>query len=196
MEESDAVYLIRHFLNVLHLFCSTPRIGERYTGRWDKVTGKKAWAFKGKKESNLELEIFNAKLKKFNQDYSDVVDAKTVVSVSSTSEAPETSEPTGPAKIEEASVKVASSKGADREWIAETGYCGKNKQGYKEIKIDENGAFSLFQFYAPEPNLWHTFIKGNLRRNEAELDRVKSKNRASEFKKINAEQKGEAWNIT
>ena len=119
-----------------------------------------------------------------------------MVSASSTPEAPETSEPTEPAKVEEASTKVASSKGADREWIAEIGYCGRNKQGYKEIKIDENGAFSLFQFYAPEPNLWHAFIKGSLRRNEAELDRDKSKNRASEFKKINAEQEGEAWNIT
>ena len=119
-----------------------------------------------------------------------------MVPASSTSEAPETSEPTEPAKVEEASTKVASSKGADREWIAEIGYCSRNKQGYKEIKIDENGAFLLFQFYAPEPNLWHAFIKGNLRRNEAELDRDKSKNRASEFKKINAEQEGEAWNIT
>ena len=144
---------------------------------------------------DLELEIFNAKLKKFNQDHSDVVDAKTAVSASSTLEAPETSEPTEPVKVEEASAKVASSKGADREWKAETGYCGRNKQGYREIKIDENGAFSLFQFYAPEPNLWHVFIKGNLRRNEAELDRDKSKNRPSEFKKINAEQEGEAWNI-
>ena len=144
---------------------------------------------------DLELEIFNAKLKKFNQDHSDVVDAKTAVSASSTLEAPETSEPTEPVKVEEASAKVASSKGADREWKAETGYCGRNKQGYREIKIDENGAFSLFQFYAPVPNLGHVFIKGNLRRNEAELDRDKSKNRPSEFKKINAEQEGEAWNI-
>ena len=105
---------------------------------------------RAKKELDLELEIVKAKLQKLNQDYSDVVDTKAAVSASSTSEAPETtseapetSEPTEPAKVEEAPTEVASSKGADREWVAETAYCYVNPQKFTDIKIDEDGTFSL-----------------------------------------------------
>ena len=127
---------------------------------------------------------------------SDVVVTKAAVKASSTSEAPETSEPKEPAKVEEAPAKVASSKGADREWVADGGLCKMNKQGFKDIKIDEDGTFSLIQFYAPDPEGWYAFIKGNLRHNEAELDEDKSNNGGSNFGKFIAGQSGEAWHLT
>jgi type IV secretory pathway VirB9-like protein len=150
---------------------------------------------RAKKELDLELEIVKAKLQKLNQDYSDVVDTKAAVSASSTSEAPETSEPTEPVKVEEAPAKVASSKGADREWVAEYTYCQLQKQEFKDIKIDEDGTFSWNQFDGKKPNGWLAFLKGNLKHNEAEVVKDKSRNTAR-LKSIKAEQDGEAWNVT
>ena len=149
---------------------------------------------RAKKELDLELEIVKAKLQKLNQDYSDVVDTKTAVSASSTSESPETSEPSAPAKVEEAPTKAA--QGADHEWVATYGYCGIHKEGFKDIKIDEDGAFSLIMFYEPNPNEWDAFIKGNLRRNEAEMVKDKSNTQGDILGSIKAEQDGEAWKLT
>ena len=148
---------------------------------------------RAKKELDLELEIVKAKLQKLNQDYSDVVDTKAAVSVSSTSEAPETSEPV---KVEEAPAKVASSKGAEHEWVATYGYCNVNKSVFKDIKVDEDGTFSLIQVADPEPKVFHAFIKGNLRRNEAEMVKDKSDTHGDRIRSIKAEQDGEAWNVT
>ena len=82
------------------------------------------------------------------------------------------------------------------EWIAEFGYWGIGKQDFANIEIDEDGAFSLIQFYAPDPSAFHADIKGNLRRNEAELDQDKSVTGGTKLSKIKAEQDGEAWNAT
>ena len=158
---------------------------------------------RAKKELDLELEIVKAKIQKLDQDYSDVVDTKAAVSASSTSEAPETtseapetSEPTEPAKVEEAPAKVASSKGADREWVAEFGYCNATKEGFKDIKIDEDGTFSLTTFDAKKPKSWYASVKGNLKHNEVELVEGGFSHPQQQQPRIKAEQDGEAWNFT
>jgi hypothetical protein len=144
---------------------------------------------RAKKELDLELEIVKAKLQKLNQDYSDVVDTKVAVSASSTSEVPETSEPTEPAKVEEAPAKVASSKDADREWVAtdiKTRVC-KGWTAYN-IKIDEDGTFS---FDAQNPNNgWRGHYKGNLRESSA-----KFKGKAGWLDGFEAEQANGAWKV-
>jgi len=105
---------------------------------------------------------------------------------------------------EDKETEISSSKGSDREWIAKHGYCGRNRQEFGDITIDDDGTFSLIQFYAPSrdrPSRWqssafYAFIKGNLKRNEAELVKDKSKVRRERLRRIKAEQDGEAWNLT
>ena len=124
------------FLTFSSCFLALPALENVTQADEIELLERKLEYLRAKKELDLELEIVKAKLQKLNQDYSDVVDTKAAVSASSTSEAPETSEPTEPVKVEEAPAKVASSKGADREWVATYAYCNINKSVFKDIKID------------------------------------------------------------
>ena len=184
------------FLTFSSCFLALPALENVTQADEIELLERKLEYLRAKKELDLELEIVKAKLQKLDQDYSDVVDTKAAASASSTSEAPETSEPAEPAKVEEAPAKVASSKGADHEWVAEKAYCKIIKQGFKDIKIDEDGAFSLIQYNYKNPQSWHAFVKGNLKYNEAEKVTDKSNSPITTLKGIKAEQDGEAWNFT
>jgi hypothetical protein len=131
------------FLTFSSCFLALPALENVTQADEIELLERKLEYLRAKKELDLELEIVKAKLQKLNQDYSDVIVAEPAASESSTSEAPETSEPAEPAKVEEVPAKVASSKGADREWVAETAYCYVNPQKFTDIKIDEDGTFSL-----------------------------------------------------
>ena len=77
--------------------------------------------------------------------------------------------------------------------VALDGYCASNKQGFKEISINEiTGEFSLFNYYKIDPNAWNARITGNLLRNEVKTQSVKG---GSRLKAIEAEKDGEAWNL-
>ena len=89
--------------------------------------------------------------------------------------------------------KVASSNGANREWVAIDGYCLMNLQKYSKIKIDEDGTFSLIQTAQDKGWSWTSTIKGNLQQNEAKAFDVTDENIS--LTNFNAKQDGEAWKI-
>ena len=118
---------------------------------------------RAKKELDLELEIVKAKLQKLNQDYSDVVDAKTAVSASSTSEASETDEP-------EATVEVDLDP-IGRTWNVTDlkGRCVKewgNKLTESTIQVNPDSSFS---YKVTNRGGWRGKYTGNLENKKLKL---------------------------
>ena len=82
------------FLTFSRCFLALPALENVTQADEIELLERKLEYLRAKKELDLELEIVKAKLQKLNQDYSVVIVAEPAASASSTSEAPETSEPT------------------------------------------------------------------------------------------------------
>ena len=99
-------------------------------------------------ESELELlqaEIKNKTLqiKKLESEYQDVITASQKEQTVSTET--KTTAPSNEPEKTESSVSALSEVTS---WVALDGYCASNKQGFKEISINEiTGEFSLFNYY-------------------------------------------------
>ena len=71
----------------------------------------------------------------------------------------------------QAKADLTASKGSDREWIAESSYCGPYKSETTDIKIDGDGTFS---YVSRGDKGWSATVKGNLKHSEAEATDVTS----------------------
>ena len=152
------------FLTFSSCFLALPALENVTQAEEIELLERKLEYLRAKKELDLELEIVKAKLQKLNQDYSDVVDAKTAVSASSPSEASETDEPE--ATVEDEPEPVG------RTWSV-TDLKGTCVEKHK-LKLDENtiqvNPDSSFSFSAyVTRDRWKGRYTGNLENNKLKM---------------------------